>query len=231
MRLPSNNDKDETPRTDELKLIPTVLAVTATGFCTCTKTTQSSAVKNVLPARDNRRPSLGHSINHAPNLLPACQRPQSRRTAPRTKRTTAPGIPPIVKMTTSQRVLSSDDVCARLSTPRVSSSLGRYTLNMVYASAIPNHAPHTSTVVRRHSGSRTILKRPNQARKGRLIFRGSTQYARSATSYNEERTEEKVSPRGRCGRDGRGRAGRKSRSSAGTSSSLGGGGVYAARGA
>src|SRR6267142_2310076 len=139
---------------------------------------------------------------------------------PKVKRTREPGHPATVKMTTSHKVFSSDDVSARLTTRRVSSIFGRYTLNIVNASAIPHHAPHTSKVVRRHSGSRTILKRPNHAPKGRLILGGSTQYARSAASYNEERTEEKVSPRERRSRDGRARAGGTSISSAKISTSL-----------
>src|SRR6267154_6015178 len=151
-------------RTDELKLIPTVVAVTATGSLTSTKPRQSNAVKNVLPTRDNFLPSPGLSINHAPNFIIIINHRQKgenfRSSAKKNKtgykrvRTTAPGHPPMVKMTTSQRVLSSEAISATLITRRVSSSFGRYTLNMVNASIIPHHAPHTSTVVRRHSGSR-----------------------------------------------------------------------------
>jgi len=158
-----------------LRLIPTVVAVTANGSRTSTKATQSSAVTKVLPARARLLPSRGHSINHAPN--------------------TAPGHPPTVKITTFQRVLSSVSVactcgklgvCTRLlllALPcRVSSSLGKYTLNIVYASDMPHQAPHTSMVVWRHSGASTIEKRPNQARMGRRMLRGSAHHARSATS-------------------------------------------------
>ena len=49
-----------------LRLIPTVLARTAHGCSTMTKTQQKKAVTKVLPARDHRRPSLD-SISHAPN--------------------------------------------------------------------------------------------------------------------------------------------------------------------
>src|SRR6266705_3327379 len=59
----------KTIRPDELKLIPTVVAVTATGSVTSTKPRQSNAVKNVLPTRDNFLPSPGLSINHAPNFI------------------------------------------------------------------------------------------------------------------------------------------------------------------
>jgi hypothetical protein len=59
--------KTQAARTVALKLIPTVVVVTANGSLTTTKTAQSSAVKKVLPARASLLPSLGHSINHAPN--------------------------------------------------------------------------------------------------------------------------------------------------------------------
>lgn len=49
-----------------LKLMPTVLARTAHGCSTMTKTQQKNAVTKVLPARDHRRPR-GDSISQAPN--------------------------------------------------------------------------------------------------------------------------------------------------------------------
>jgi hypothetical protein len=72
-------------RTDELKLIPTVVAVTATGSSTSTKPRQSNAVKNVLPARDNFLPSPGLSINHEPNfiiIISQKQKPDTKEYAP-----------------------------------------------------------------------------------------------------------------------------------------------------
>lgn len=55
-----------------LKLIPTVLALTAHSFFTIANTTQKNAVRNVLPARDHRLPRLD-SINHAPSCTRKCQ--------------------------------------------------------------------------------------------------------------------------------------------------------------
>lgn len=49
-----------------LRLIPTVLARTASGPCTSTNTTQKNAVTNVLHASDPRRPS-GVSTRYAPS--------------------------------------------------------------------------------------------------------------------------------------------------------------------
>ena len=77
----------DTPRTDELKLIPTVLAVIATGSCTNTTIRQSSA---------DARPTLYPLFSN---------RNRNDEGSPRAKLTTAPEQPSIVKMTTSQRIL------------------------------------------------------------------------------------------------------------------------------
>lgn len=69
-----------------LRLIPTVLALTAHVDSTSTNTTQKNAVMKVLPARDHLRPNLV-SMSHAPRM--------------------APGHPPIVKITTSHKLCSS----------------------------------------------------------------------------------------------------------------------------
>ena len=101
--------------------------------------------------------------------------------------TNAPGHPPSVKMSTSHRLSS----IVRVWSPADSSSLGKKTLNIVYAadslaphtqvgkqknppSAMPHHAPHTSSVVLSHSGDSTIATRSIHARSGRRAHRGST---------------------------------------------------------
>ena len=53
-------------RTVALRLIPTVLARTNHGCSTIANIQQKSAVRKVLPARDQRRPN-GDSINQAPS--------------------------------------------------------------------------------------------------------------------------------------------------------------------
>src|SRR6266446_839444 len=156
-----------------LKLIPTVVAVPATGSRMSTKPRQSSAVNNVLPASDNFLPSPGRSINHAPNLVIILNRRQKE------KNETHHSFqhPLMVRTTMSQRVLSSEVVSAMLTLRRVSSKFRRYTLNIVNASIIPHHVPHTSTVVCRHSGSSTVVNRASQPRTGRLMLCRSAQYA------------------------------------------------------
>jgi hypothetical protein len=53
-------------RTVALKLIPTVLALTAHSACTIANTTQKTAVQKVLAASDQRLPKLD-STSHAPS--------------------------------------------------------------------------------------------------------------------------------------------------------------------
>ena len=114
-----------------LKLIPTVLALTAHVDSTSTNTTQKNAVMKVLPARDHLRPNLV-SMSQAPSFIylksiSPVQQVNSRKK--RGRRTMAPGHPPIVKITTSHKLCSrvfvggtDDDPAVD---PPVSRSLGR----------------------------------------------------------------------------------------------------------
>ncbi len=89
-----------------LRLIPTVLALTAHDDSTITNTTQKIAVTNVLPANDQRRPRRD-SIIYAPNcsghLVMKAMNSKKKK-----KLTIAPGQPPIVNITTSHKLSSSD---------------------------------------------------------------------------------------------------------------------------
>lgn len=65
-----------------LRLIPTVLVVTAQGCCAYMKKTQKRDVSNVLPASDHLRPSF-ESTSHAPIYrLFLSQHPTQTRRSP-----------------------------------------------------------------------------------------------------------------------------------------------------